>query len=96
VLRRRIGGLHGRGIETSAVRVLLISGAAGGAAWLAAHFIGWDTKWEAIASVIVGLAAAGAITIGGLALLRVEEFTELTALVKARRRRRAAAADVER
>jgi putative peptidoglycan lipid II flippase len=96
VLSRRIGGLHGRGIETSAVRVLLISAAAGGAAWLAAHFIGWDTKWEAIASVIVGLAAAGAITIGGLALLRVEEFTELTALVKARRRRRAAAADVER
>ena len=85
VLSRRIGGLSGRGIETSALRVLVISAAAGGVAWLAAHVIGWDTTGEAIVSVVVGLAAAIAITIGGLWVLRVEEFTELLGVLRARR-----------
>lgn len=82
VLSRRVGGLSGRGIETAALRVLVVSAAAGALAWLAAHAIGWDDTGAAFASVAVGSLAAGVVTIGGLALLRVEEFTDLAGLVR--------------
>lgn len=96
VLSREIGGLSGRGIETSALRVLLVSAAAGGVAWLAAHAIGWDGTGAAIASVVAGSVAAGAVTIGGLALLRVEEFTDLAGLVRGRGGEGEAPADARR
>jgi putative peptidoglycan lipid II flippase len=106
VLSRRIGGLSGRGIETSAAKVLAVSAAAGGVAWLVARLIGWDTTGEAIVTVVLGLGAASVVTVGGLRLLRVEEYTELAAILGPKlrrmagsvmpRRARGAAADVER
>jgi putative peptidoglycan lipid II flippase len=82
---RRVGGLGGRGIELSAIRVLAVSAVAGGVAWLAGRVIGWDDTGAAIASVVVGGVAAAAVTVGGMTLLRVEEFTELRGLVRGRR-----------
>ena len=90
VLSRRIGGLSGRGIETSAAKVLAVSAAAGGVAWLVAHVIGWDTTGAAIVTVVLGLGAASVVTVGGLRLLKVEEYTELAAILGPRLRRMAA------
>jgi putative peptidoglycan lipid II flippase len=90
VLSRRIGGLSGRGIETSAAKVLAVSAAAGGVAWLVAHVIGWDTTGAAIVTVMLGLGAASVVTVGGLRLLKVEEYTELAAILGPRLRRMAA------
>jgi putative peptidoglycan lipid II flippase len=81
VLSHRIGGLSGRGIETSAAKVLVVSGAAGGVAWLIAHVIGWETTQAAILTVVLGLGAAAVVTVGGLRLLKVEEYTELAAIL---------------
>jgi hypothetical protein len=64
---------------------------AGGAAWCCAHEIGWADTGRALASVLSGTLLAIVLTIGGFALLRLEEFRELVALVGARRRRRALA-----
>ena len=88
VLSRDIGSLSGRGIETSALRVLVVSIAAGGVAWLTAHLIGWDSSGAAIASVVLGSLLAVAVTIGGLAISKVEEFDELRGLLRARRGKR--------
>jgi len=82
---RRVGGLSGRGIELSAIRVLAVSAVAGGVAWLAGRVIGWDGTGAAIASVVVGGIAAAAVTVGGMIVLRVEEFAELRGLVRGRR-----------
>jgi putative peptidoglycan lipid II flippase len=92
VLSRRIGGLSGRGIETSAAKVLAVSAAAGGVAWLVARGIGWDTTGAAIVTVVLGLVAASVVTVGGLRLLKVEEYTELAAILGPRLRRMAASA----
>lgn len=87
VLSRRIGGLSGRGIETSAAKVLAVSAAAGGTAWFVARVIGWDTTAAAILTVVLGLGAAAIITVGGLRVLKVEEYTELAAILGPRLRR---------
>lgn len=82
VLGRRVGGLRGRGIGLCALRVLAVGAAAAGAAWLCAHVIGWDSAPAAVATLAVGLTAALAVTIGGLTVLRVEEFAELRGLLR--------------
>jgi putative peptidoglycan lipid II flippase len=86
VLSRRLGGLQGRGIGTSAVRVLAVSVLAAGAAWVVGDAVGWASAATAILAVLLGLAAAMAVTALGLWLLKVEEFRELAALVRLRRR----------
>ena len=86
VLSRRLGGLQGRGIGTSALRVLVVSGAAAGVAWVVANAIGWSDSGTAIVAVVLGLTAAIVVAGAGLWLLRVEEFRELAALVRLRRR----------
>lgn len=91
VLSRRIGGLSGRGIETSAVKLLVVSAAAGGVAWLVARTIGWETTTAALVTVVLGLTAALVVAVGGLRLLKVEEYTELAAILGPRLRRAARA-----
>jgi putative peptidoglycan lipid II flippase len=86
VLSRRLGGLQGRGIGTSAARVLAVSVAAAAAAWVVGDAVGWEAPGTAILAVVLGLAAAVAVTAAGLWILRVEEFRELAALVRLRRR----------
>jgi putative peptidoglycan lipid II flippase len=85
VLSRRIGGLQGRGIGSTVVRVGAVAAVAGVAAWLASGEIGWSTAAEAIVSSIVGLAVAGAITAAGLWVARVDEFQEVLGLLARRR-----------
>jgi hypothetical protein len=58
---------------------------AGVAAWRIALLVGWDDPGVALVSVALGLLAAGAVTVGGLWLLRVDEFREVLALVRRRR-----------
>jgi putative peptidoglycan lipid II flippase len=85
LLSRRIGGLQGRGIGSTVARVGLVAAAAGVAAWQVAVRIGWSGPGIALVSVAAGLAVAGAVTVGGLWLLRVDEFREVLALVRRRR-----------
>jgi len=96
LLNRRIGSLRGRGIGILGVRVVAVSAAAGTAAWLIGRAGSWATSGEAVASSLLGIGAAGVITIAGLSLLRVEEFSEVLGLVWRRLgRRKPAAAAVE-
>ena len=81
---------RGRGIGLLAVRVLAVSVAAAGVAWLVGRTIGWAGSGTAIAATASGLLAAAAVIVGGLFLLRVEEFTEVLALIRRRRARRSA------
>lgn len=89
-LGRRIGSLRGRGIELLAVRVVPVAALAGTAAWFIGRANGWQTSGQAVVSTVLGLVAAGAITIAGLSLLRVEEFNEVLGLVIRRVGRRKA------
>jgi putative peptidoglycan lipid II flippase len=79
----RVGSMRGRGIGLLSVRVLTVSVAAGLVAWIAGHADGWETSGSAILSTAVGLVAATAVTVGGLTLLRVEEFQEALRLLAA-------------
>ncbi len=81
LLNRRIGSLRGRGIGTLGLRVVVVAAAAGTAAWVIGRGGGWETSGEAVVSSLLGLGAAGVITIAGLSLLRVEEFSEVLGLV---------------
>lgn len=84
----RVGSMRGRGIGLLSLRVVGVSVAAGGVAWFAGHEIGWNSSGTAVVSTVVGLVAAAVITVGGLTLLRVEEFREVLNLVRRRRRGR--------
>jgi len=88
VLSRRIGGLQGRGIGSTVLRVGVVSALAGTAAWLASSEIGWASAPDAILSAVAGLLVAGAITAAGLWLARVHEFQEVVSLLRRRRRGR--------
>jgi putative peptidoglycan lipid II flippase len=97
VLSRRIGGLQGRGIETTIVKVGLVSAAAGVAAWVVAVMIGWAGGLRALAATLLGLAVAVAVLAAGLTLFRVEEWPALVAGLRPGARRGATgAADVGR
>jgi putative peptidoglycan lipid II flippase len=85
LLSRRIGGLQGRGIGSTVARVGLVAAAAGVAAWQVAVRIGWSGPGIAFVGVVLGLLAAGVVTVTGLWLLRVDEFREVFDLVRRRR-----------
>ena len=95
LLSRRIGSLRGRGIGVLGARVVLVAAVAGTAAWFIGRAGGWETSGEAVMSSLLGLAAAGAITIAGLSVLRVEEFSEVVGLVLRRFGRKPATATAE-
>ena len=88
--RKGVGSLRGRGIGLLAIRVLAVSVAGAGVAWIVGRSIGWATSGTAIAATLSGLLAAAVVIVGGLFLLRVEEFTEVLALIRRRRARRSA------
>lgn len=89
VLSRRIGGLRGLGIGTSALRVLVAGSAAGGSAWAVAQLIGWSTSGEAALATVAGVVAAAFVLGTIMAILRIEEFGELRQLLARRGRGRA-------
>lgn len=88
--RRDVGSLRGRGIGLLAIRVMAVSMAGGAVAWFVGRTIGWASSGAAIVSTASGLLAAAAVIVGGLFLLRVDEFTEVLALIRRRRARRSA------
>jgi putative peptidoglycan lipid II flippase len=89
VLSRRIGGLQGRGIETTVVKVSLASAAAGLPAWLVAEAIGWSGGVDALAATLAGLGVGVVVLPIGLGLTRVEEWQALLASARPARRGRA-------
>lgn len=89
-LSRRIGGLQGRGIETTTVKVGLVSAGAGAGAWLVAVAIGWAGGIRAVGGTVVGLAVAAAVLAVGLTFARVEEWQALVAGFRPAARRGAA------
>jgi putative peptidoglycan lipid II flippase len=78
-LSRRIGGLQGRGIETTFVKVGAASAIAGTAAWLVAATIGWAGGTRAVAATVAGAVIGLGGIAAGLALARVEEWQDLRA-----------------
>jgi putative peptidoglycan lipid II flippase len=96
VLSRRIGGLQGRGIETTGVKVGVVSAVAAGAAWFVANSIGWAGDTRAVAATLAGLVIAGAGLAGGLTLTRVEEWQDLVSGLRPGRRGGAGRASVRR
>ena len=90
VLSRRIGGLQGRGIETTVAKVSVVSAAAGTGAWLVADTIGWAGGIRAVSATVLGLAVAGVVLAVGLTLARVEEWQALLAGFRPAARRGAA------
>ncbi len=79
---RRIGGLRGRALGTTSVRVTVVSLAVGGTTWAVSHFVGWSSSSEAILAAIVGAVVALVVSLAGLALLRVDELRDVLALVR--------------
>ena len=57
-----------------------------GVTWGIAHAIGWSNFGEALLASVVGVVAGGAVYLGLLALLRVEELRFLSALLPRRAR----------
>jgi putative peptidoglycan lipid II flippase len=86
VLSRKIGGLQGRGIGTSSMRVLVAAVGGGLTAWVIGRGIGSSTSLAAIASTVAGGLGAAVVIVLAMTLLRVEEFAELRSLVVRRRR----------
>ncbi len=86
VLSRRIGGLQGRGIETTGLKVSVVSAVAGSAAWFVSDTIGWAGDSRAIAATVVGLVVGAALLALGLTVAGVEEWRELVSGLLPRRR----------
>ena len=87
MLSRRVGGLQGRGIETTFVKVGVVSAVAGTAAWFAADTIGWAGGTRAVAATVVGAVVGLAGIAAGLSVTRVEEWQELRSSFRPPRRR---------
>lgn len=83
-LRTLLHGLDGTRIRSTVLRATGAGGLAGGVAWAAAQVLGWDTRAEAWASVIVGGAAALGTALGALMVLGVAELRELMAAMRRR------------
>jgi putative peptidoglycan lipid II flippase len=77
LMSRRLGGLRGRQIGSTTVRVLLVGAAVAATSWLAADAVGYATPRAAILACVVGGLVGVAVAGGGLWALRVHEFGEL-------------------
>jgi len=86
VLELQLGGVANRRLGITLVKVVVAGGAVAGVSWVVGELIGWDTTTAAFASAIVGTLVGGAVYLGGLALLHVDELSSIAALVPARLR----------
>jgi putative peptidoglycan lipid II flippase len=83
---RRIGGLRGRQVGSSAMRVTIVGLAVTGVTWAVSRAVGWSSAGTAIVATVVGGLAALVVTIVGLRVLRVEELDELASIFRRRPR----------
>jgi putative peptidoglycan lipid II flippase len=88
VLRARLGGIDGARLASSLARIVAAGAVVCGVSWAIGELIGWSSFGEAVLAVVAGAAVGGAVYLGLLVLLRVEELSALSALVPARLRTR--------
>ena len=86
VLHLQLGGVANRRLWITLVKVVVAGAAVAGVSWAVGELIGWDTTAAAFASAIVGALVGGAVYLGGLALLHVDELSSIAALLPARLR----------
>ena len=86
VLHLQLGGVATRRLGVTLVKVVVAGAAVAGVSWAVGELIGWDTTTAAFASAIIGTLVGGAVYLGGLALLHVEELSSIAALIPARLR----------
>ena len=91
ILRRRLGGLDGKALARSLVRIGAAAALTGAAAWGAARLmsetLGADTFGEQLIQVGAGVLAGIIIFVGAALLFRMEEFTLVRRTLFARLRR---------
>jgi putative peptidoglycan lipid II flippase len=86
-LRRRVGGLDGRRAAVTAVRVIVATGAALGAAILVLRFVHAEPGSTALHRLLVlgtGMGTAAITYLAACVLLRVEELSLLKDLIRRR------------
>jgi len=83
-LRAMLDGLDGRRITSTVGRAAVAAALAGAVAWATGQIVGWDTRTEAWASVIVGGVLALGVAFGALVVLRVPELRELLDAIRRR------------
>ena len=86
MLRKKIGGIGGRMLAFSAVKIGAAAALAGGAAWFTAGAVegvaGLESLAARLAVVGAGLAAAGVVFVGAATILRVEELQRLLGRIR--------------
>jgi len=88
VLRVRLSGIDGAQLASSLTRITAAGIVVGGVSWAVGELIGWSSLGHAVAAVVAGSLVGGAVYLGLLVLLRVEELSAVRTLVPARLRAR--------
>jgi putative peptidoglycan lipid II flippase len=88
VLRVRLDGIDGARMASTITKVVVAGTVVAAVSWAVGELVGWSSTAEAIVAVVLGAVAGGAVYLGLLAVLRVEELSSLGALVPARLRAR--------
>jgi putative peptidoglycan lipid II flippase len=88
VLHVRLGSVDGTRMTVTITKVVVAGAVVGGVSWAVGELVGWSSTGAAFASVVIGALVGGAVYLGLLVLLRVDELTSLTALLPARLRAR--------
>ncbi|MFI5046843.1 MAG: murein biosynthesis integral membrane protein MurJ [Acidimicrobiia bacterium] len=84
VLHQRLHGIDGARLASTTGRVLIAGAAVAGTTWLVADTFGTSSTGAAVLATALGLMVGGAVYVGFLALLRVEELKMLLSLVARR------------
>ncbi len=77
ILRRRLGGLDGRRIGRTLVRVVPLAAVTGAAAWEVVHLVGTVTFAQRLAGLGTGVTTGLLVFLGGSLILQIEEANEL-------------------
>jgi len=77
IMSRRVGGLRGRQVGSTAARVLVVGVAVAAVTWAVAHQLGYATPNAAILACVVAGAAGLAVAVLGLWAMRIQEYHEL-------------------
>jgi putative peptidoglycan lipid II flippase len=88
VLSVRLRGIDGAQLTSSLTRIVVAGVVVGFVSWGLGELIGWSTFGHAVLAVVVGAVVGGAVYLGLLVVLRVEELSAIRALVPARLRAR--------
>lgn len=90
VLRRRLGGLYGRQILTSFIKVLIASLLSGGTAWVIIHHMPIGSRMRALAGVFAASIPAIAVYIAMIFVLKLDEAKDVWEMMTSKLKRRSA------